>query len=556
MRDATANRIEHSIKQHMPVGAVAYFFQQITADNRVIRFPETGFFKLIAPFEFPVGVPGGTYQVFFVRSLADSHPLPPRDHERPYPEVSFYFAPSPATQATPPDRARPTRSRPRPVEDRPLTPLDAAHLEYSKQRLSLKHQRAEQDLEKMKHYTQEVSEVFTLNQSYRHELADSAKLLMAQPKEMLADLQKVRSVFNEMTEASLDMVAMHRKRLNELANPAPPPPPAYVTVIQTLLPLVVPLGVAAFARFDLASRLPPELMKVLVESLAALTPPAPPSALPKPPEAPALPFVQQQTSSQPALPAMGEAKNQSSSTKPTGRIGSSPGTARDPSSVDDISSLPPLANSLLTVKNLQLVLSILHQPDAPPELKQFLAGWSSLADQMISERKARRRNSATPLAACVLSVQDLHYLLSMCERKGTAESTQLLAPWISLVSTMVAEPATQRMDAPGPSSTEPLLPQTEAPSLQAAELLPTERRVPSMPGAHPLHVEVPDSPADRTDVCSTQPVNPSDRGIDVPPSLVINSSPIEESTPSPATANPPLPDGHEPSSTPADLPSP
>lgn len=481
MRDATANRIEHSIKQHMPVGAVAYFFQQITADNSVIRFPEMGFFKLIAPFEFPVGVPSGTYQVFFVRSLADPHPLPPRDPECPYPEVSFYFAPSPATQASPPSRARSTRSRPRPVENGPLAPLDAAHLEYSKQRLSLKHQSAEQDLEKLKHYTQEVSEVFTLNQSYRHELADSAKLLMVQPREMIADLHAVRSIFKEMTETSLDMAALHRRRLEELANPAPPPPPAYVTVLQSLLPLVVPLGVAAFVRFDLASRLPPELMKVLVESLSALTPPASPSALPKP-AAPALPSVPQQTSSQPAPPATVEAANQSSATKPTDRRPPSPGTAHDAASVDDISSLPPLASSVLTVKNLQQVLSVLHHPDASPEIKRLLAHWSSIADQLIPDRVTRRRGSANPQAANALPVQDLHYLLSLCERKGTAESRKLMESWISLISVMVSEPATLRLDAPVPSSIEPPLPQTAAPSLQAAESLPTETRAPS--GVH------------------------------------------------------------------------
>lgn len=508
MREATVNRIEQSIKQHMPVGAVAYFFQQITPDNRVIRFPETGFFKLIAPFEYPVGVPSGTYQVFFVRSPADPHPLPPRDPEYPYPEVPFYFAPPPATRTAPPDQARPIRARSRLDEKGPSDPLCEARLEYAKQRMSAEHMRDEQDLEKSKHYTQEVSEVFTLNRSYRHELVDSAKLLMMQPKQMAEELQVVRTMVRQMTEASLDMIALHRKRLEESANPVPPPPPAYVTVMQTLIPLVVPLGLAAFAKFDLASRLPPELMNVLVASLSALTPPAPAVVLPKHPAGPALPAVQQPSSSQPALHATAETANQSRPANTIERAMAAPETTSHAPAAEDSSLLPPLANGTLTVKSLEVALAALQHSEASPESKQFLATWTSMADQLIPERATRRQDAAAPLTANALSVRDLHYVLSLCEQVDKPEARQLLAPWTALAAGLASKSTARRGDAPAPPANTPPPPRADTPLLQATEPLPPERSVSSLPGIHSLDAQEPASPPDGGDVNSRPPQSP------------------------------------------------
>lgn len=505
MREATANRIEQLIKQHMPVGAVAYFFQQVTADNRVIRFPETGFFKLIAPFEFPVGVPSGTYHVFFVRSPADPHPLPPRDPEYPYPEVAFYFAPSPANPPVPPEAARPTRSRFRPDEKVPSNSLREERREYAKQRMSVNHMHEEQNLEKSKHYTQEVCEVFTLNQSYRQELADSAKLLMTHPKQLAEDMKTVSTMFRQMTESSLEMTALLHKRLAESANPPPPPPPAYITVMQTLMPLVVPLGVAAFASLDLASRVPPELMKVLVASLAALTPPAPAVALPKKPTDPVLPAMQQPSINQPEPHGTAETADHDRPSNPIVEAAAAPRTSSEAAATEDCSLLPPLADGTLTVKGLEVALAALNHSEASPELKQFLATWTSIADQLIPERAARDQNIAAPLTADALSVKDLHRVLSICEQVDGPAAKKMLAIWLSIANGVASNSPARSEDAPAPPVATAPPPPPGTPSPQAAQSLPTGETAPSPPAIHSLQAQEPASSIDGGNANSSVP---------------------------------------------------
>lgn len=369
MREPTANRIEQLIKQHMPVGAVGYFFQQITADNQVLRFPETGCFKLIAPFQLPVGVPSGTYQVFFLRSLDDTQPLPPKDPEYPFPEVAFYFAPSPATHAAPPDET-PLRRR-WTVSDaaNQSSELREARIDYRKRRLAMRLQHHEQDMTKSKAITEDLGDAFELNRAYRHELADSAKAMTSVPQRMADDAMKMMDTFRQVNKLSLDMIAEHRKRLEEMINPAPPPPPPWMTLIQQFMPVVLQLGTALLSSTKFLSTAPPELIQTLSMSLAAMSPPATPLSLRAGATSGALPAAQQ------PLPA-------------TQRVQSSSSPQRLP-------DLPPIADGALTVQDLHHILSTLQQTDTP-EARQLLAYWTTLAQQLNPERAAQHKPASSP----------------------------------------------------------------------------------------------------------------------------------------------------------------
>jgi len=380
MREATASRVEQLVKQHMPTGAVGYFFQQITADNRVLRFPETGCFKLIAPFQLPVGVPSGTYQVFFLRSLDDIHPLPPKDSECPFPEVAFYFAPSPATHAAPPEDVKPRRRWSVPDEVEQSPELREARVDFRKRRMAMRLKHRELDLTKSKSVTEDLGDAFELNRAYRHELADSAKSMSSVPQRLAEDAVKMMDVFRQMNQMSLDMIAEHRKRLEELANPAPPPPPPWITLFQQFLPVMLQFGATMFASTKFGAGAPPELVKTLSTSLAAMTPVASPPAIPATSVVAPLPGQPHTPQSLPAGPSQPQATTQ-------------PPTL--PAVPIKLPELPPLADGALTVQDLYYILSAFQRTDSK-EAKQVLTQWITLAEQLNPERAAQRRAAEPP----------------------------------------------------------------------------------------------------------------------------------------------------------------
>ncbi len=220
----------------MSSGAAGFFFQGITADNRCVRYPAKGSWKL-SPFEYPIGVPNGVYQVFFVRGLEDTAPLPPANPLKPYPEISFFFPrhrdepeerPAQALPAATPAPLRTVQTELHAAFEQ-LPEVRSARVEFLQRQLMLELQENTHDVSKYGHSVQEIAGLFELNRGYRRELQEAYETVMALSKRTVEDSQHMMTLFRGMQEMQAEAVVAMKQQLASLASPPPPPPPVNYT---------------------------------------------------------------------------------------------------------------------------------------------------------------------------------------------------------------------------------------------------------------------------------------------------------------------------------------
>lgn len=260
MQETNANRLEEMVRTHMPMGAVGFFFQAITDANKCIRYPATGCWRL-TPFEPPLGVPNGVYQVFFTKALDDATAMPPANARIPYPEVELVFTRQTATheKKTVEDKSATAaksesgKDEPRPLSSRAklheeferMPEVRSARAEYLQRQLALDLQENEQDLTKYSLYVREIAELLSAYRRQRQETEGAYETVMALAKRTAEDAQNMMTLFRGMQEMQGQAVLSIKEQIGMLARPpAPPQPPDYTPLGQAAIGLLRDISVA------------------------------------------------------------------------------------------------------------------------------------------------------------------------------------------------------------------------------------------------------------------------------------------------------------------------
>lgn len=278
-----AERLEFSLQDMKPLAANFYSLV-CYKDGAAVRYPTEGAFAL-KPFEFPKGVPNGTYSVQFHQAVSDVVNLPSTARfPRPFINVTWNGADLPTSQVPKAQGLAPAAQQANlTVSQRLMIEPEyvEAQIDYRKQRMALHLQQKTQRAVRQGVYTRELQETYVLMQVMRQELQQAYEMLMGLGKRQAEQGAHLGENYDRLQGLVAQAITQAQQNAQRVANP--PPPPDYTSTLNNGIAMIRDVIVATIqAKYTPAAKAleNAEVVKAKLIPDGTNSPVTPPSSTP------------------------------------------------------------------------------------------------------------------------------------------------------------------------------------------------------------------------------------------------------------------------------------